>query len=185
MSLRFDEAKATQAAALVLKMRGGRMHYLKLIKLLYLVDREALLRWGIPVTTDRYVSMDHGPVVSRIYKLITEDIPKPVWAKYVSAPMGEYEVELKPNADPPTDRLSRAEEELIGEIYSQYGHQNRWNLVDYMHTLPEWQDPHGSSVPISVRQILEAGGEDEDEIRAVLRELRAVATAEERLSGPS
>jgi uncharacterized phage-associated protein len=185
MSLRFDEAKATQAAALVLKMRGGRMHSLKLIKILYLVDREALLRWGIPVTTDRYVSMDHGPVVSRIYKLITEDIPKPIWAKYVSAPMGEYEVELRVKSDPPTDRLSRAEEKLIGEIYAEYGHRNRWDLVDYMHTLPEWQDPQGRSIPIQIRQILEAGGEDENEIRAVLRELHAMATAEDKLSSVS
>lgn len=29
------------------------MHYLKLLKLLYLADRRALLRWGIPVTWDR------------------------------------------------------------------------------------------------------------------------------------
>ena len=39
-------------------MRGGKMSYMKLLKLLYLVDREALLRWGRPVSTDRYVSMD-------------------------------------------------------------------------------------------------------------------------------
>ena len=183
MSLRFDEAKATQAAALVLKMRGGRMHYLKLIKVLYLVDREALLRWGIPVTTDRYISMDHGPVVSRIYGLITDDKPKPLWSKYISQPVGEYEVELRNEA--PTDRLSRAEESLIDEVHQQYGYQNRWKIVDYMHTLPEWQDPHGSSVPIPIRQILEAAGEDEDEIRAVIRELRAISAAEETLSSVS
>jgi len=37
------------------------MHYVKLIKLLYLADREALLRWGAPITTDRYVSMTMDP----------------------------------------------------------------------------------------------------------------------------
>jgi hypothetical protein len=47
--LRFnDPEKATEAAAKFLKLRGGRMSYLKLIKLLYLLDREALLRWGRP-----------------------------------------------------------------------------------------------------------------------------------------
>lgn len=46
MSLPFDEAKATQVAAAILRMRGGRMHYIKLIKLLYLVDRESLLNWA-------------------------------------------------------------------------------------------------------------------------------------------
>ena len=70
MGLRFNEAKATQAAACLLKLRGGQMSYLKLVKLLYLADREALLRWDRPITTDRYVSMDNGPVLSRVLNLI-------------------------------------------------------------------------------------------------------------------
>ena len=63
MTPRFNERRATEAAARFLKLRGGRMSYLKLIKLIYFLDREALLRWGRPVTGDRYVSMDNGPVV--------------------------------------------------------------------------------------------------------------------------
>src|SRR5947209_20462172 len=97
IALRFDERRATEAAARFLKLRGGRMSYLKLIKLLYLLDREALLRWGRPVTTDRYVSMDNGPVVSRIYDLIREEPPPgadPVWRHYIPAPL-EYEAALR------------------------------------------------------------------------------------------
>src|ERR1700723_1042474 len=124
MALKFDETKATQAAAFLLKMRGGRMHYLKLIKLLYLADRTALLRWGVPISTDHYVSMDHGPVLSNIFNLITDDKPKPVWAKFISAPLGDYEIELRENAPP--DRLSRAEEKLLAEVYAEYGYRNRW-----------------------------------------------------------
>jgi uncharacterized phage-associated protein len=181
MSLNFDESKATQVAAAVIHRRGGTIHYLKLIKLLYLIDRAALIRWGVPVTTDRYVSMDHGPVLSNIYKLIVEDKPKPVWAKYISQPLGDYEVQLL--ADPPTDKLSRAEEGLIEEIYREYGYRNRWDLVDnVMHKLPEWTDPKGSSIPIHIRQILEAQGEEPEEITAILRELRAIESAEEALS---
>ena len=55
--LPFNEEKATQVAGALLLKAGGDMPYLKLIKLLYFVDREALLRWGRPVTTDRLVSM--------------------------------------------------------------------------------------------------------------------------------
>ena len=89
MRLRFNEAKATQAAALMPELRGGQMSYLKLIKLLYLLDREALLRWGRPITTDTYIAMDNGPVVSRICDLIREE-PDPrsgtgrVWRKYIT-----------------------------------------------------------------------------------------------------
>lgn len=179
--LRFDEAKATQAAAYFLKLRGGQMHYIKLIKLLYLTDREALVRWGVPVTTDRHVSMDNGPVTSRILNLITEDRPKPIWARYISAPLGDYEVKLL--ADAPTDRLSRAEEKLMQEIFDQYGHRNRWDLIEnVMHRLPEWRDPQGSSIPIQIRDILQAAGEREEQIRAVLKELHSIGNAEDDLA---
>ena|ERR1700674_4724293 len=181
MALRFDETKATQAAAFFLHLRGGQMHYLKLIKLLYLADRTALVRWGIPITTDRYVSMDHGPVLSKVFNLITDDTHKPVWARFISAPLGDYEVRLL--EEPQTDRLSRAEEALLREVYERYGHRNRWDIVDnVMHKLPEWRNPQGSSIPIKIREILEAEGEDEQEIRAVVKELRAMAIAEEALS---
>lgn len=181
MRLRFDEAKATQAAAYFLDMRGGQMHYIKLIKLLYLADREALLRWGALITTDRHASMDNGPVVSRILNLITEDRQKPIWSQYISAPLGEYEVRLLKKA--PTDRLSRAEEDLMRGIFDKYGYRNRWDLIDnVMHILPEWQDPKGSSIPISLRDILKAGGENEEEIRTVIREIHSIASDEENLA---
>ena len=85
--IRFNEKKATQAAAHLLRLRGGRMSYMKLIKLLYLADREALLRWGRTISTDRYVSMDRGPVLSRVLDLATdgEDPGTPsIWASSIT-----------------------------------------------------------------------------------------------------
>ncbi len=178
MSLRFDERKATEAAARFLQLRGGTMHYLKLIKLLYLVDRRALLQWGYPITTDNYASMDHGPVTSRIYNLLVDEVPKPFWSRYISAP-SDYQVSLVSEA--PADRLSRAEEGLIKEVFDEFGHWNRWDLVDYVHQLPEWKNPHGSSIPIHIREILETDGMTAEEIGAILRELHAEAAAQQAL----
>lgn len=177
----FDEAKATQIAGYFLQLRGGRMHYIKLIKLMYLTDREALLRWGSPVSTDRHVSMNNGPVLSNVLNLITDDRPKQAWSQFISPPLGDYEVELiKPT---PTALLSRAEEGLMREIFEEYGHRNRWDLIDnVMHNLPEWRYPNGSSLPIHLRDILEGAGETEDEIRTVLKELRSFANDEERIA---
>lgn len=176
MSLRFDERKATEAAARFLQLRGGRMHYLKLIKLLYLADREALLRWGFPVTKDSYVSMDNGPVTSRIYDLIVEETEKPFWSQYISAP-SDYQVSLLKEA--PAEMLSRAEERLIKDIFDRYGHLNRWKIVDLAHKLPEWKNPNGSSIPIQIREIFEGEGMAEEEIEAILRELKAESAAQE------
>ena len=47
-----------------------RLHadYIKLIKLLYLADRAALIETGSPITGDRYVSMKFGPVLSNVFE---------------------------------------------------------------------------------------------------------------------
>ncbi len=172
MSLRFDETKATQAAAYFLSFRPyHRMHYFMLIKLLYLADREALLRWGVPITTDHYAAMKHGPIVSTIYNLIKKpEKGAVIWSQYISAPMGNKEVKLLKPA--PTTKLSRAEENLMREIFAQYGDWNRYKLRDYvLHKLPEWKNPGDTSIPISVADILEAGGEKEAEIKAIQHEL--------------
>jgi uncharacterized phage-associated protein len=96
-TLRFNEKKATQAAAYLLKRRGGTMSYMKLIKLLYLADRKALVRWGRPITTDRYLSMERGPALSHVLDLAT-DGENPgsdsIWAAVISEP-SNYEVSLK------------------------------------------------------------------------------------------
>jgi uncharacterized phage-associated protein len=182
MRLRFDEAKATQAAALFLKLRGGRMSYMKLLKLVYLTDRKALLQWGRPVTMDHFVSMKHGPVPSEIYSLVVEDQPPTahsVWSKYISAPLGDYEVSLLQEA--PTDRLSRAEEKLVSEIFAEYGSWNRWDLVNHLHQiLPEWKDPGPTSVPISIREILKTEFSSDD-IRDIEADLNSTSSARESL----
>jgi uncharacterized phage-associated protein len=172
MELRFNEAKATQVAALLLQLRGTRrMKYLKLLKLMYLIDREALSLWGRPVSTDRHVSMDKGPVLSRVYNLITEEqCQSGFWSEHIShAP--DFDVEL--TVDPGFDELSRAEEDLVKEIFSAHGHKNRWRLVDEVHHLPEWQDPHGSMLPISIRDILKAVGKTPADIAAIEQEIEA------------
>jgi uncharacterized phage-associated protein len=181
MRLRFNEAKATQAAGCLLRLRGGRMSYMKLIKLLYLVDREALLRWGRPVTTDRYVSMDRGPVLSAILDLINEGpIPgtQGIWSEYISEPQG-HEVALRKEA--PTDELSRAEEELIAGVFREHGLKSRWELVELVHALPEWQDPNGSAIPISYADILEAAGKSPQEAAAVVEELESLMATDSLL----
>jgi len=174
--MRFDAEKVTEAAAFLLGLRGGRMHYIKLLKLLYIADREALAEWGIPISHDNYVAMDNGPVLSQTYNLIKEG--GRIWSEHISAPFGDYEIELSGNP-PSGKKLSRAEENILRRVFEQYGHKNRWDLVDYAHTFPEWRDPRGSSIPINVREILEALNESPDEIQATLAEIEHERRVEE------
>jgi uncharacterized phage-associated protein len=148
---------------------------MKLIKLLYLADREALACWGRPITTDKYVSMDRGPVLSHILERINEgSAPNDpsFWAEHIKNAQ-DYSVSL--DKSPGDGKLSEAEDNLLDEIFERFGHMTRWQLVDHVHTLPEWKNPNGSALPIEYRDILKAQNKKPSEIEAIERELAALA----------
>lgn len=177
MRLKYREDKTTQAAARLLQRAGGRMNHMKLIKLLYLAERRALVRWGRPITFDYYVSMPHGPVLSfTLNKLNEESSDESSYWHSVISERRDHEVRLL--GDAPSDQLSRAEEALLDEVYEEFGHLSQWQLRDFSHTLPEWQDPHGSSTPIEIRDILMNEGLTEEDVREVEDALRAEDFAE-------
>ena len=70
MEFRFDFEKSLQAAAYLLHLEEGRMSYLRLLKLLYIAERELLAQKATLLTGDIYKAMEHGPVLSHIFDLI-------------------------------------------------------------------------------------------------------------------
>jgi uncharacterized phage-associated protein len=167
ISFRFNEAKTTQIAALFIKKHGGVLNYTKLIKLLYLTDREAFLLWERPLTGDSYVSMPNGPVLSKTYDLINyEEDPenKSYWYNFISK--RSYDVSLI--KDPEIDELSKREIDLIEKIYQQYKDKNWKQMIDYCHeNLPEWHDPGNTSIRIRIEEILTVLGKSEREIETI------------------
>lgn len=162
----FNELKATQAAGLLLSLAGGRMMRLRLIKLLYLAEREHLRDAGRPIVGDYYVSMRHGPVLSNVLDLAEEDdrLPGAVWRGYIRRD-GEHGVRLV--QDPGQDQLSRAEVETLRRVHREQRSRTRWEIRDMTHLFPEWQDPGPSSVPIFVEDILSALGKTAREIQRI------------------
>lgn len=66
----------------------------KLIKLMYIIDREGLVRWGRSMTNDRYFSLDNGCILSRTKNLLTEESLGPsYWKRFISPPQ-QWQVEL-------------------------------------------------------------------------------------------
>lgn len=172
----FRERKTAQAAAHLLKLAGGQMYYILLLKLLYLADRQSLIDVGHPITGDGLVSMDSGPVLSQTYNLISEE-PNPFfgfgqhWNEYITQP-AEYKVHSR-KPEPENDELSKYQLNLLNNIYRAFGGWDRWELIKWTHKLPEWQDPHGSSAPIEPEKILRSVGKSEDQIRRIHDEAEA------------
>lgn len=181
MPLKFREDKATQAAGWLIDRSGGQVNYTKLIKLLYIAERTAILRYGRPITFDSYFSMDHGPVLSFVYDRI-KTAPTPgenqYWHQYIS-PHQDYDVVL--TKETPTDQLSEAEIRILAEVFEDFG-QMDWNqLCKYTHTLPEWQHPQGSTMPIEVFDILSAEGWSKEDAEELIEVLEAESIADEIL----
>lgn len=176
---RYREDKATQAAARLLRLRGGRMSHLKLIKLLYLVDREAFIRLGRPVTHDSYSSMPHGPVPSFTLDRINEpeESAGSYWDAHI-APKADHHVSLRDPQRVPGDQLSPAEEALIDEVFAKFGRMTRWELRDHTHTLPEWENPRGSSRPIDPAVFLRQAGYSDEDVAALEGDLNDLALAD-------
>lgn len=172
MSMTFKEEKATQAAARLLKLRGGKMSYLKLIKLLYFADRVALVKLGRPITFDKYYSLENGPVLSQTCDLIKNRAPRNTgryWRQFIERT--EYDVRLRKRAL--SDQLSEAEESILDRVFKKYGHMYRWDIVKLSHKLPEYVDPQTSAIPISYADILKAAGVDRAEAKAIMADLAA------------
>jgi uncharacterized phage-associated protein len=167
MRFPFNERKAAQAAAYLLKKHGDRLNYMKLIKLLYLADRKALLEYGQPITGSRMVSMAKGPVLSAVLDLINwgrkRNEPSP-WLEFISEPIG-YDVAVANGITlEDLDLLSDDERRILDEIDQEFGRIDKWSLVDLTHRLPEWRDPYGSSLSIDPAEILRAEGRSPQEI---------------------
>jgi uncharacterized phage-associated protein len=157
----FNEKKTTQIASEFLKLNGGKMNHMKLVKLIYLSDRESLCRWNRPLTGDDYYSLPHGPILSRTLNVLNRLVAGPYWQEYVTERSGNT-VCLQKSC--PVDQLSHRELKLLGELFEKFREYSEFQLRDYCHALPEYKDPGRSRIPILVEDILRAQKKTEEEI---------------------
>jgi uncharacterized phage-associated protein len=165
-AIMFREDKATQMAARFLQRANGKIEYIKLIKLLYLADKTMLQRHGEPIVYDKWYSIAEGPILSAIYDLIKAS-PEPrggFWANHIRT-VGQ---DVLLQADPGDDGLSRAENNIIDEVFARFGGIDRWSLVELTYTFPEWCDPGSSRIPIHYKDVLKQNGLTLDEIQDIL-----------------
>jgi hypothetical protein len=176
MKPKYNEKKATQAAVLLLKINQGPINYMKLVKLLYNIDREALKRWARPVTFDDFYSMPHGLIVSMtLDKAETENpVSKTYWDTFIQT-KGYDNCLIEDCGD---DELSPIEENLIEEIYRKYKDKSQFDMGNEHHNpdlFPEYIDPKGSSIELYYEQVLQKLGFDDDDIAEVMNEMKELS----------
>lgn len=185
MNFRFNIGKATEAACLLLERAGGRMNIMKLVKLVYLLDRLSLDRRGIPVVGGDYLSMRNGPVTSEVLDLINEGRlyheSDSRWDECISD-RENHEVALL--RVPDREQVSAAEVKLLEEIWATHGAKTQWELVEWCHDhCKEWISVSSGKAPISVERIGEALGKAADDITWLTREARELNRLHEIFAG--
>lgn len=161
----FNERKAAQMAAFFLEQTPEkRMPHLKLMKLLYLAERESVRAFGWPMAGDRLVSMPHGPVLSKTLNLMDGDTESQPggWEDWISD-KENHEVALRhPNETPALDELAPAEVNVLASVWTKFGAMDKWTIRDWTHKhCAEWKDPNGSSYPIQYETLARAVGFDD------------------------
>ncbi|MCL1908866.1 MAG: Panacea domain-containing protein [Holophagaceae bacterium] len=173
----FCERKAAQIAAYLLHKANGRMPHMKLLKLMYLADRYCYQHYDRSMSKDNAVSMDRGPVLSKTYNLMKGKTKSDDWSSYLS-PIKDNEISLVAELGAlvgvnflKLGKLSKTDIKVLDEIYSKYEDKDQFDLSELTHDFPEWQDPHGSSIPIQLRTILKAVGKEPELIEQIVEEL--------------
>ncbi|MCX7011799.1 MAG: Panacea domain-containing protein [Candidatus Sumerlaeota bacterium] len=183
MHIRCDVAKATEAACQFLRRAGGTMSVLKLVKMVYLLDRLSIQRRGIPVVGGTYFSLRNGPMTSEVLDLINAGrlwgAEEGQWEELISDRQGHL-VSLRGAA--PREHLSDSEVALIEEVHSEHGAKDQWALCDWCHEhCEEWSPLEDGRDLISIERIAQAVGKTGEEIERMKEEIAETSFLEAAL----
>src|SRR5438132_4968220 len=128
MRFRFHFQRTLQAAAELLKASPvRRMNYMRLLKLLYIAERETLAGHAHPITGDQVIAMERGPVLSQTYNLILGNSAGAAeWAHFVQR--DHYDVVLV--NDPGSGQLSPVVRAKLREVLERYQDKDEWDMVE-------------------------------------------------------
>ncbi len=173
----FNFEKTLQSSGVVLGRHHGRMESIRLLKILYIADRELLAETGRTLTGDRAVAMKKGPVLCGVYDLIKgTSRDATAWDSVIRT--DKYEVVLT-EAPVGTGKLTKAEKQKLLDLCERYRDTDSEDLSELTHGFAEWADVFdpknpASSYPIEWEAVLAAQGEGDwaGEVEADQRERR-------------
>jgi len=185
MKLVFDIHKSIAAAAYLSRKSEETLTVLFLIKMLYAADREALLKWHRTITGDAPVSMDNGPVLSRIYNLVNgtaKGADMQAWNQVFKVREANA-IKVRPDANVEIllDYLSDREIEALDHAFQKVK-KVKGKIADWAHKeFPEWEDPNSSSKPIDFSTVLLKEGLSATQVTAIVTEIESVQSAKRAL----
>jgi len=171
----FNEREATQIACRIVAAYGKEINFYRLVKLLYIVEREFWTQLEQPAMGGAYFSMKDGPMISE-----TSDAAKPanaakfpIWAAHLKQTPYEdgrgNKITLLKDAG--RDDISDALLEITDRVIATTKSWNNRILKAHCHSFKEYKEPPpGRTVPIQAGAILMAEGKSPTEIEKLQAE---------------
>ena len=161
MALRFDFDNSLQAAAYLLHLEEGRMPFRRLVRLMYVAERELLAQTATPLTGDIYKATEHGPVLGHVFDLVMGKGSRSAeWECFIKR--SGYAVNLV--NEPGRGRLSGDVVDKLVEVSQRYREKGDWTTRDLAREFPEWEKNFPGEEPtlIPLKDILDAQGEGQE-----------------------
>jgi uncharacterized phage-associated protein len=179
----YNARKAAQVLAyFASKTETKTINVLYVIKLIYLSDRKALQRLGMPILNELRVAMDHGPVNSQTFDNIKQNdhaVDLERWSEFVLPRQGHFVKVREVYTDDQLDELSEAELGVLDSVWNQFRHMKKWQLRDWTHlpqNVPEYEEPPaGTRTNIELADLCKEVGLSSEN----LEEIEAFASVDE------
>jgi uncharacterized phage-associated protein len=173
----FDEKKSAQMVGYFAQLASRAIGKMKLIKLVYLSEREYLNRYLLPMTLDEFYSMKDGPVASATLNGINGRLNKSLWAKWIKVD-GRQVTAARARKRGEFDQLSNADIRVLDAVWAKFGKLSDHQIWEYVHSkenVPEYTKVDSGRVQIRYSDILAALDKDSaaeiaEEIQIMQRE---------------
>jgi uncharacterized phage-associated protein len=160
----FRPEKFASAVAYLVQLRPG-LTKKQLCKLLFLADKQHLLRYGRTITGDRYFALEQGPIPTEGLKALNGK------GRFASALQRYGRLEgwvFKLEQPPDLKALSRSDVATLDDIAKRFGDYPAWRLEEITHQEPAWQRaPQNGEMDF---ELFFEGHPEADTIKAILSE---------------
>ena len=180
MNFPADGKKTTQAVARLIEKSGGKADYLRIIKLIYLADRDSIIKRGVPIVGGKYYSMQKGPVIGDVMDFVNQ-MNAPGWKECITPRHGNYIQLLQA---PDYGSLSTSELEILDAVVEEHLSQSTDDLVNWCHQFCDEYEHVGwfrGRKDIVVENILRAGGKTSETIHRVIKDAQEIVELDKML----
>lgn len=152
-------------------------------KVCYFADKEHLLDYGRPITGDRYIAMEHGPVPSAVYDLLkgNSGLPDEVmkaFSKRIRLRSKQNMIQVSSRRKNHFENLSETDQEYLLAALKLYGNMSFAELRELTHKETAWSrawEKEGIANEMNAEYWLKELGEDAELAKSQLSERAYIA----------